>query len=194
MDGTVTMQDPTVKCGSCTHFGESCANSNPDSQVGDCNEYEPIKTFVSPDICKSCLRNHNNCIPNSELYCTDYTPNYLDTAATVSTSAEDASNETTAKVFLNYQPYTPADEVPAITKPDMVNHPNHYTQGGIECIKAIEASMPPDGFQDYCKGNVLKYVWRFRQKNGLEDLKKARVYLNWMIESVEKEQGTNGSL
>ena len=157
MDGTVTMQDPTVKCGSCNHFGESCANTNPDSQVSDCNEYEPIRTY---------------------------------SATTVSSSAEDASNETTAKIFLNHAPYyTPAGEVPAITKPDMVNHPNHYTQGGIECIKAIEASMPPDGFQDYCKGNVLKYVWRFRQKNGLEDLKKARVYLNWMIESLEKECG-----
>lgn len=190
MDGTVTMQDPTVKCGSCNHFGESCANTNPDSQVGDCNEYEPIKTFVSPDICRSCSRrNRNNCIPNSNEYCVDHTPDYLDTGATVSTSTEDVSNETTAKTFLNYPPYTPAGEVPAITKPDMVNHPNHYTQGGIECIKAIEASMPPDGFQDYCKGNVIKYTWRFRQKNGLEDLKKARVYLNWMIESVEKECG-----
>jgi len=68
-----------------------------------------------------------------------------------------------------------------------VNHPNHYCQGGIECIKAIEASMPPDGFQDYCKGNVLKYIWRWRDKAGVEDLKKARVYLNWMIESAEKE-------
>lgn len=151
MDGTVTMQDPTVKCGSCKHFGGRCANDNPNSQVGDCNEYEPILIY---------------------------------SAKTVSTSAEDAANETTAKIFLNY---TPAGEVPAITKPDMVNHPNHYTAGSIECIKAIEASMPPDGFQDYCKGNVLKYVWRFRQKNGLEDLKKARVYLNWMIESLEKE-------
>lgn len=69
-----------------------------------------------------------------------------------------------------------------------VNHPNHYCQGGIECIKAIEASMPPDGFQDYCKGNVLKYIWRWRDKAGVEDLKKARVYLNWMIESAEKEK------
>ena len=69
-----------------------------------------------------------------------------------------------------------------------VNHPNHYCQGGIECIKAIEASMPPEGFQDYCKGNVLKYIWRWRDKAGVEDLKKARVYLNWMIESAEKEK------
>ena len=70
--------------------------------------------------------------------------------------------------------------------PDNVNHPSHYTQGGIECIKAIEASMSPEGFQDYCKGNVLKYIWRFREKNGLEDLKKAQAYLGWLIESVEE--------
>ncbi len=74
-----------------------------------------------------------------------------------------------------------------IPENDHVNHPNHYCQGGIECIKAIEASMPADGFQDYCKGNVLKYIWRWRDKAGVEDLKKAHVYLNWMIESAEKE-------
>ena len=79
------------------------------------------------------------------------------------------------------------DDISEEANNDHVNHPNHYCQGGIECIKAIEASMPPDGFQDYCKGNVLKYIWRWRDKAGVEDLKKARVYLNWMIESAEKE-------
>ena len=73
---------------------------------------------------------------------------------------------------------------------DNVNHPNHYCQGGIECIKAIEASMTHEEFQGYCKGNVIKYIWRFREKNGLEDLKKARVYLEWMIESKEKQEKT----
>ena len=75
----------------------------------------------------------------------------------------------------------------ATTKNDAVQHPSHYTHGGIECIKAIEASMSAEGFQDYCKGNCIKYIWRYRQKNGLEDLKKAQVYLDWLIESVEKE-------
>ena len=84
-------------------------------------------------------------------------------------------------VRMNNQP----DVIPIENNP--VNHPNHYTQGGIECIKAIEASMSPEGFQDYCKGNVQKYIWRWRDKNGLEDLKKAQVYLGWLIESVEKE-------
>ena len=68
---------------------------------------------------------------------------------------------------------------------DNINHPSHYTQGGIECLDAIEASMPDEGFQDYCKGNILKYVWRYRFKNGVEDLKKARFYLDRMIQSVE---------
>ena len=67
-----------------------------------------------------------------------------------------------------------------------VNHPSHYTQGGIECIEAIRASMKPEGFQDYCKGNVLKYVWRWRDKGGVEDLEKAKVYLTWMIESAKE--------
>ena len=72
---------------------------------------------------------------------------------------------------------------------DKVNHPIHYTQGGIECIKAIEASMSPFGFQDYCKGNVLKYIWRWRDKDGVQDLEKAEVYLKWMIESAKKCAG-----
>lgn len=69
---------------------------------------------------------------------------------------------------------------------DNVNKPAHYTQGGIECIEAIKASMPEFGFLAYCKGNVLKYLWRYEHKNGVEDLKKASVYLNWMIETLSK--------
>ena len=67
-----------------------------------------------------------------------------------------------------------------------VNHPSHYTQGGIECIEAIKASMQPSDFVAYCKGNVMKYLWRWEDKGGLMDLCKARVYLNWMIETAEK--------
>jgi len=74
---------------------------------------------------------------------------------------------------------------------DAVNHPNHYAgANGVECIRAIEASMTPEGFQDFCKGNIEKYIWRWREKAGVEDLKKARVYLDWLIESAEKENKT----
>ena len=73
-------------------------------------------------------------------------------------------------------------------KNDAVNHPNHYTQGGIETIDYIRAKMTPEAFQGYCMGNVMKYTSRYNHKNGLEDLKKAQVYLKWAIESMEGGQ------
>lgn len=72
-----------------------------------------------------------------------------------------------------------------MNKPDNINHPTHYTQGGVECIQAIRASMSADAFAGYCKGNVLKYVWRYEHKGGAEDLEKAKVYLGWLIDAVK---------
>lgn len=74
---------------------------------------------------------------------------------------------------------------------DAVQHPSHYTQGGIECIDAIRASMTADGFCDYCKGNIIKYIWRWRDKGGVEDLRKASVYLNWLINAAEGKRKGN---
>ena len=67
---------------------------------------------------------------------------------------------------------------------DRVNHPNHYTFGDIEVIDYIRDKLTPEEFQGYCEGNVLKYVSRWRHKGGVEDLRKAEVYLKWMIESA----------
>ena len=64
---------------------------------------------------------------------------------------------------------------------DMVNSPIHYNKAGIETIDALEA-MLVDGFDYYLQGNIVKYLWRFRYKNGIEDLKKAQWYLNKLIE------------
>ena len=71
-------------------------------------------------------------------------------------------------------------------KNDPVNHPAHYTSGGIECIDAIRASLGDKAFADYCKGNIIKYLWRYRLKNGAEDLRKAQFYLNRLVEALEK--------
>ena len=71
-----------------------------------------------------------------------------------------------------------------IIRKDNVQHPTHYTTGGIECIQAIKASMSPEEYQGYLKGNALKYLWRFRHKNGVEDLRKMQVYINWLIEEL----------
>jgi len=77
---------------------------------------------------------------------------------------------------------------------DMVNHPPHYNQGGIECIEAIEASLTVEGFRAYLKGNILKYLWRYEQKNGIEDSKKAQWYLNLLILHIEKHGENNARL
>ena len=71
---------------------------------------------------------------------------------------------------------------------DIVNKPSHYTSGNIECIDAIQAALTPEEFKGFCKGNVLKYNWRCNHKNGLEDLKKSRWYLDKLIETIEKEK------
>mgnify|MGYP003660628870 CR=1 FL=1 len=64
---------------------------------------------------------------------------------------------------------------------DMVNSPIHYNKAGIETIDALEA-MLVNGFDYYLQGNIVKYLWRYRYKNGVEDLKKAQWYLNKLIE------------
>lgn len=71
---------------------------------------------------------------------------------------------------------------------DNIQHPSHYTQGNIECIDAIEAATG-GGFLDYCTGNVIKYLWRWQHKNGIEDLKKAKWYLDKMIETIGDSNG-----
>ena len=57
-----------------------------------------------------------------------------------------------------------------------INSPSHYNQGGIECIDAIEAMLSVEEYVGYLRGNSAKYRWRFRYKNGVEDLKKAEWY------------------
>lgn len=60
-----------------------------------------------------------------------------------------------------------------------VNHPFHYNQGGIECIDAIKAATANlTGEEAFCTGNALKYLWRWKEKNGIEDLDKAIWYIN----------------
>lgn len=71
---------------------------------------------------------------------------------------------------------------------DAVNSPMHYASGGIEAIEALEACMSPEAFRGFLKGNVIKYVWRYENKNGLEDLKKAKWYLKALIFAMEMEE------
>lgn len=75
------------------------------------------------------------------------------------------------------------------TKEDVVNHPKHYKTGKIECIKCISAVVNMyDGEQAYDVGQVVKYLYRAPTKmNFMQDLKKARWYLNRLIKIASKE-------
>lgn len=65
--------------------------------------------------------------------------------------------------------------------PDMVNHPPHYTAGGIECIAAIRSALTADEFRGHCKANAIKYIWRSNHKGGDESIRKAIWYLTEML-------------
>jgi len=83
--------------------------------------------------------------------------------------------------------YTGSKEVKHTGAGDNVNHPSHYTQGKIECIDAIEESTKGLlGIAAVCVANVIKYIWRYKFKNGTEDLKKARWYLDKLIDHEEQ--------
>lgn len=71
---------------------------------------------------------------------------------------------------------------------DAIN-PSHYKQGKVECIDAIEsATANKTGLEAVCVGNVIKYIWRYEAKNGLEDCKKAHYYLNKLIACLEEKE------
>ena len=69
---------------------------------------------------------------------------------------------------------------------DMVNHPSHYTQGGIECIDALEAAtINLKGIEAVCTANAIKYLWRWKEKGGIEDLEKYKWYIDRLIKKAE---------
>jgi len=71
-------------------------------------------------------------------------------------------------------------------KTDMVNNPPHYNKSKIECIDAIQAAVGEE-FEGYCQGNIIKYIWRYKNKNGIQDLEKAQWYLNRLIKYIEEK-------
>lgn len=103
---------------------------------------------------------------------------------------------------LIWQRYTHPEELPFIddetkslndtyaeieqVRQDAINNPTHYTNGNIECLDAMQAMLSPDEFIGFLRGNIFKYQWRYKLKNGVEDLKKAQFYQNKLIELESK--------
>jgi hypothetical protein len=67
-----------------------------------------------------------------------------------------------------------------------VAHQPHYESQKIQPIEYMAATMKKDQFIGFLQGNVIKYISRADKKNGIEDLRKAKVYLTWLIEYSEK--------
>lgn len=82
-----------------------------------------------------------------------------------------------------------ADKATETTKtPSAIDHPSHYNKGNVECIDAIKAAtVGLNGFEGFCAGNAIKYLFRWKHKNGVEDLKKSQVYIDWLIEEQGNE-------
>ena len=97
------------------------------------------------------------------------------------------------KKRLNDAPPCAWDEAYSITvmndeqTEDLVNYPLHYNKGNIACIEAMEAMLTKEEWIGYLRGNIFKYNWRFRDKNGVEDLQKANWYQDKLIETLHKE-------
>lgn len=187
MDGILHIQAEGVLCETCIHCENGCA-STPDSHVRDCQDYEEklgylfkrVEDRLGPcldcEMAPNCTLPGPNGQPGQEM-CAYHTP--------IKKSKPDIC-KSCAFQARSCIPNQGENCTEFKQKKDEVNHPDHYTQGGIECIQCIEAAMKPEGFQDYCKGNIIKYLHRWRDKGGVQDLKKASVYLNWLIESAEK--------
>lgn len=200
--------DAELRCESCLLCENGC-ESAPTNKVHNCPDYErkisdilnsvEVTSVNHQSLCSKCLMEDNCALPKepNEIVdqCCYYTPKLGDRtlqhiAEKIVTNAKPKICQTCMFKGRSCLPNRGEDcsEWKGKEEPmeeDHVNHPSHYTQGGIECIKCIEASMKPEGFQDYCKGNVIKYLHRWREKGGVEDLRKAEVYLKWLIESAE---------
>ena len=121
------------------------------------------------------------------------TNEYTDTYACV---FDEMSDDMLNKCYNWYKELDPAacenDEGDCCNKEsnvDMVNHPSHYTQGGIECIDALNAAtVSKTGIEAVCTANVIKYLWRYEEKNGIEDVKKARWYIDRLIKELEEKE------
>ena len=101
----------------------------------------------------------------------------------------------TCSITSHWEPIDRQETQTAPAKNDLVNHPAHYTSsGGIECIDALESMV--QGYTNVQDGSeawqVVKYVWRAPLKGRpLEDLKKARWYLERIIGRLERAGQTN---
>lgn len=91
------------------------------------------------------------------------------------------------RLWEDFSPLTDLEEKAKPTQTDIINHPTHY-KSGMETIDVIQAFTDGlNGIEAVCTANIIKYICRWKNKNGLEDIKKAVWYANYLIKYLEKE-------
>jgi hypothetical protein len=77
---------------------------------------------------------------------------------------------------------------------ERINHPPHYTAGKVECIDALEAATTGlHGIEAVCTANAIKYLWRWKYKNGAEDLRKSVWYIEKLLTKAETPNDRNAN-
>ena len=101
---------------------------------------------------------------------------------------DNPGNEVSDVKFRQYDLITcKNDEVELEKENETVSHPAHYCQGGVECIDALEAATTGlQGIEAVCTANAIKYLWRWKHKNGVTDLHKAQWYIDRLIKQQEQ--------
>ena len=101
---------------------------------------------------------------------------------------DNPGNEVSDVKFRQYDLITcKNDEVELEKENETVSHPAHYCQGGVECIDALEAATTGlRGIEAVCTANAIKYLWRWKHKNGVTDLHKAQWYIDRLIKQQEQ--------
>lgn len=102
----------------------------------------------------------------------------LDGGTTLTVEFLDAITEDYAYSLHNFKKPTIGEGICIKPTHTPVNHPEHYNQGGIECIDAMLSAFGNEAVAHFCIVNAFKYVWRASDKNGIEDIDKAIWYLN----------------
>ena len=72
-----------------------------------------------------------------------------------------------------------------------VEHQEHYTAQTVQPIQYMKVTMSPEQFEGFLLGNLIKYISRYRHRNGLEDLRKAKVYMGWLVDHVADTAGND---
>ncbi|WWT35080.1 hypothetical protein [Enterococcus phage vB_Efa_ZAT1] len=105
---------------------------------------------------------------------------------------EKEAHKTMEELFGEYEPTNDSKsdgvepDVEVYFESDLIDNQIHYTVNGIQPIQIMKANMTKEEFRGFLEGNILKYPLRYKHKNGLEDLKKAKTYLTWLIEDIEE--------